>query len=88
LLIFEEKEYNFSKFQLEKRLNISKPTLYKKLRVLKSLDLIREYPKIGSRKRTEVRLTKMGEDIAKVLYKLKQLTIDLKIYEKLGKSTK
>jgi len=79
LFLYENKEKIFSKFQLEKSLKISKKTINKKLKTLNSLDLIEEQLEVGPRKRTEIKLTEMGKEIAGEFFKVKQLYNNLKL---------
>ena len=47
-------------------------TVDNRLRLLKSLKLVRETPQVGPRARTEIALTSKGKEVAKLLIQIKE----------------
>ncbi len=72
LLLFQNPNMIFSKYELEKKLNLNKRTVDNRIKFLKSLLLINEILEIGPRKRTEIILTTKGKEISEFFLKIRE----------------
>lgn len=72
LILFENQDKNYSKYELEKVSNLSKNTLDKRIKLLKNLKLVIDVEKVGPRERTEINLTSLGNEIANLLVQIKE----------------
>lgn len=79
LILYENKEIVYSKFGLRRDTKLSLQTINKRLKTLKSFNLIKENLEVGPRKRTEIKLTEMGKKIAGEFFKAKQLYSKMKL---------
>ncbi len=72
LLLLENQDHPYSKYELEKISKLSNLTLVKRLKNLKNIKLVEETHGVGPRARTEINLTPLGREIAELLAKIKE----------------
>ena len=72
LLIYEKEGRLYSKYELKNALNLNMRTIDNRLRLLKTLKLVRETLEVGPRARTEIALTSKGKEVAKLLIQIKE----------------
>jgi len=70
LELYQDQEKPYSKYELEKKTNLSKKTLYKRLDQLLERGLITEEADIGPRNRTDISLTEKGLKVSSHLQKI------------------
>ena len=66
LILHENHDQPYSKYELEKISKLSKRTVDHRLKVLKNLNLVEETQQVGPRARTEINLTPHGKEIAEL----------------------
>ena len=72
LFVLHENEGEpYSKYQLERKANLSFQTLEERLEALIKKNLVKETLEVGPRSRTEIELTDLGRRIVKLLLKIR-----------------
>ena len=72
LLIYEKEGRLYSKYGLKNALNLNMRTIDNRIRLLKSLKLVKETLQVGPRARTEIAITPKGKEVAKLLIQIKE----------------
>ena len=72
LLLLENQDNLYSKYELEKFSKLSNLTLIDRLKDLKEVKLVEETQDVGPRARTEINLTPLGREIAELLAKINE----------------
>lgn len=71
MILYENQDQPYSKYEIEKRSKLSKRTVDHRIRVLKNLQLVEETQKVGPRARTEINITHRRKEIAELLADIK-----------------